>query len=283
MYKQMATEVNTIFSLPEVYLRLRKLLSRPSIDMEDLWAILRLDPGLSFRLLKIVNSSFYNHPEKIESIRIAVEIIGFEQLENLILATNACDMFAKIPSNFVDMSCFWHHSVYVAITSKLLAKHCTLPNEERLFIAGMFHDLGQLIIFQQAPDLAHKALAKAIPTDDGLYHAEKEIFGFTHCDLGAELFRIWGLPTIFIEVAEFHHEPRLSKNFTLETAIVNLANSLVNTLEPVRNIIECTPNCDPDVLKIIGLSKLELDKVLCEAENQFMDVIKIISPDAPLL
>ncbi len=283
MYKQLVTELDTLLSMPDVYLRLREILNNPSVDGESLLPIIGFDPGLSARLLQLVNSPIYGFSTKIGSLHEAIKIIGIHELENLILATKACDIFAQIPSGQVDMSCFWHHSVYVAITANLLAIRCSLPDPERLFAVGLLHDIGQLLIFKQHPELASRALAQAKPTDDGLYHAEKEVLGFTHGDLGAELFHTWKLPALFVEVAALHHEPGLSKNFTLETAIVNLANSLVNTLEPVRNITECSVNYDPEVLRIVGIPAQELDTILNEAETLFTEVINIISPDAPLL
>ena len=283
MYKQFAAEISTILSLPEVYLRLHELMDKPNSNAEELGSVIRHDPGLSVRLLKIVNSSFYGFPSKIDNLNRAITIIGIQELENLVLATTASATFNKIPSDLIDMSCFWHHSVYVGITAKLLAKSCELPHTDHMFAAGLLHDVGQLIIFHKAPREARMALQQAQPTDDGLYQAEKEVLGFSHGDVGAELFRVWKLPPIFAEVAAFHHEPRLAKNFILETAIVHLANSLANTLEPARNITECCSNCDPKAKEIIGLSEQALTNILDETEAQFSDVIKIISPNAPLL
>ncbi|MDF1583703.1 MAG: HDOD domain-containing protein [Methyloprofundus sp.] len=283
MYKRLVADVSTLLSLPEVYLRLRDLLGQPSTNAKNLGEVISLDPSLAARLLKVVNSSFYGFLSKIEDLDRAITIIGIHDLENLVLAASASDVFDKIPSEFIDMSCFWHHSVYVGITAKLLGKHCGFMHPERLFAAGLLHDVGQLILFNKEPNLARQALEQALPSDDGLYHAEQQVFGFTHGDIGAELFRVWQLPAIFTEVAAFHHEPRRAKNCNSAVAIIHLANSLVNTVEPARNITECSPTYDPEAFNIAALSQSVLDNVLTEAELQFQDVIKIISPNTPLL
>jgi len=283
MYKKLVADVSTLVSLPEVYLRLQDLLEKSTTDAKNLGDVISLDPALATRLLKIVNSSFYGFPGKIEDLDRAITITGIHELENLVLAASASDVFDKIPSELIDMPCFWHHSVYVGITAKLLGKHCGFEHAERLFAAGLLHDVGQLILFNKEPDLARQALEKALPTDDGLYHAEQEVFGFTHGDVGAELFRVWQLPAIFVEVAAFHHEPNHAINFSSAVGIIHLANSLVNTEEPARNITECSSTCVPEVLNITRLSESELNDILTEVEVQFQDVIKIISPNTPLL
>jgi putative nucleotidyltransferase with HDIG domain len=283
MNNETVEDMSAMLSLPEIELRLRHLLDRPCVDDSELGKVLVYDPALSIQLLKIVNSTIYGFPGKIDSLSSAIKIIKSEALENLILTTVSSDTFNKIPSELIDMSCFWHHSVCVGIAAEQLAKRCSLAHPERLFAAGLLHDVGQLIIYHTYPDKALEILEKALPTDEGLYLAEKEVLGFSHGDIGAAFFRSWGLPEIFAEISACHHEPYLSEKFTVETAIVHLANSWVNTLEPSRNITECKNQFDPGALKITGLSEEALALLLSDTEAEFLAVIKIISPDAPLL
>jgi putative nucleotidyltransferase with HDIG domain len=283
MNNETVEDMSAMLSLPEIELRLRHLLDRPRADDAELGKVLVYDPALSVRLLKIVNSPSYGFSGKIDSLSRGLKMIKTEALENLILTTDSADTFDKIPCELIDMSCFWHHSVCVGIAAEQLAKRCSLPLPERLFAAGLLHDTGQLIMYHTYPDKALEILEKALPTDNGLYLAEKEVLGFSHGDIGAELFRSWGLPEIFAEISACHHEPHLSENFTIETAIVHLANSLVNALEPSRNIAECKNQFDPGALKITGLSEEALALVLSDTEAELLTVIKTISPDAPLL
>ncbi len=198
-------------------------------------------------------------------------------------ATGGLPYPVRITSDLVDMSTFWHHSVFCALIARLLGKRCNTPHTERLFGAGLLHDVGQLVIYHELPELARQALASAEPSDDGLYRAEKSVLGFTHGDVGAALFKAWGLPDSLQAAARFHHEPSAANDFAFEAAIVHLANSAANAIEPARNILACRPERDPEAWQLTGLSEEALNEVVPEAEVQFLEVIRIISPHAPLI
>lgn len=275
--------VTTLVSLPEAYVRLSALLDDPDAASSDLGEVIRHDPGLATRLLRLVNSAFYGFPSRIDDLTRAVTIIGRDELRDLVLATVAVETFDKIASDLVDMSTFWHHSVFCALIARLLGKRCNTPQTERLFGAGLLHDVGQLVIYHELPKLARQALAGAEPSDDGLYQAEKQVLGFTHGDVGAALFKAWGLPDSLQAATRFHHEPSAANDFEFEAAIVHLANSAANAVEPGRNILACRPERDPEAWRRTGLSEDALNEAVPEAEAQFLEVIRIISPHAPLI
>jgi HD-like signal output (HDOD) protein len=281
--RELVAGVTNLLSFSTAYSRVNELLQDPQSSAQDLGAVISHDPGLAIRLLKIVNSAYYGFPRKIDTLSRAVTIIGTRELEALVLATVAVDSFNRISTDLVDMSAFWHHSVYCGLVARLLARRFGVLHIERLFVAGLLHDVGQLVIYHQIPEQAREALAAAEPTDDGLYRAEQHLLGFTHGDVAAELFELWRLPASIKEAAAFHHEPGRAQEFPLETALVHLANSVANTVEPARNILECRPMRDPQAWASTGLSEEDLDLALADANEQFLDVIRIISPDKPLL
>ena len=185
--EDLVDQVTTLVSLPEVYVRLSALLDDPDATSADLGEVIRHDPGLATRLLRIVNSAFYALPSRIDDLTGAVTIIGRNDLRDLALATVAVETFDKIACDLVDMSTFWHHSVFCALIARLLGKRCNSHHTERLFGAGLLHDVGQLVIYHELPELARQALAGAEASDDGLYRAEKQVLGFTHAEVAREL------------------------------------------------------------------------------------------------
>lgn len=281
--EELAVNVTSLVSLPEVYLRLKELLDEPNTTTADLCAVIRHDPGLATRLLRIVNSAFYGFVSRIDDLDRAVTIIGRNELGDLVLATVAVETFDKIAIELVDMSCFWHHSVLCALVARALGKGCNAAHIERLFAAGLLHDVGQLVIYHQLPELAQQALAAAQGSDNGLYRAEQQLLGFTHGEVGAALFAAWGLPDTLQAAARFHHEPVRAEAFQFEAAIVHLANSATNSIEPGRNILECRSERDPEAWRLTGLSEERLEETIKEVEGELLEVIRLISPDAPLL
>ena len=276
--KELVAGVNDLLSFSTVYFRVTELLQDPQSSAQDLGAVISLEPGLATRLLKLVNSAYYGLPREIDTLSHAVTIVGTRELETLVLATVAVDAFNRISTDLVEMSDFWHHSVYCGLTARFLARRFGVLHAERLFVSGLLHDVGQLVIYHQIPELASQALAAAEPTDDGLYRAEQRLLGFTHGDVAAELFELWRLPASIKEAAAFHHECGRAQKFPLETALVHLANSVANSVEPSRDILECSPMRDPLAWELTGLSEDDLDRALADAEEQFSDVIRIIAP-----
>lgn len=281
--EELAANVSTLVSLPEAYVRLNALLNEPNTTSADLGEVISHDPGLATRLLRIVNSAFYGFASHIDDLDRAVTMVGRNELRNLVLATVAVDTFDKIASDLVDMSTFWHHSVFCALIARGLGRRSSSGDGERLFAAGLLHDVGQLVIYHELPELGAKALARAGASDDGLHRAERQVFGFTHGEVGAALFDAWGLPAGLHAVARYHHEPLAANEFQFEAALVHLANSAANTLEPGRNILDCRPEREPESWQLTGLTEEDLDAAVTEAEAQFLDVIRILSPDEPLI
>ncbi len=281
--EELAAKVNTLVSLPEVYVQLNTLLDEPNTTAADLGEVICHEPGLATRLLRSVNSAFYGVASRIGDLDRAVTIVGRNDLRDLVLATVAVETFDKIASDLVDMSTFWHHSVFCALIARGLGKRCKAPHTQRLFAAGLLHDVGQLVIYHELPELAREALAVAADSDDGLYRAEQDVLGFTHGQVGAALIQAWGLPDSLQATARFHHEPLAGNAFLFETAIVHLANSAANAVEPGRNILECRPERHSGTWRLTGLTEADLEAAVPEAETQFLDIIRIISPDEPLV
>jgi putative nucleotidyltransferase with HDIG domain len=272
-----------VVSLPEVYYRTQDIIDDPSHDIGTLARIIQSDCGLTARLLKIVNSALYGLPRRVDRVSYALTLVGTRTLRDLILATSVTRTFHGISPGLVDMSTLWHHSIYCALIAQRLAKRCRVLHDERLLVGGMLHDVGQLALFQAQPALSAEALAMAENSDDGLLRAEREVFGYTHADVGAGLLEAWRLPESLQAIAQHHHEPLRAGEHALETAIVHIANAVANRLEPGRNILECRSVIEPRAWKITGLTEEMADAALSEANEQFLDILDLLLPGKPLI
>jgi putative nucleotidyltransferase with HDIG domain len=272
-----------VVTLPEVYYRAQDVIDDPNCDLGTLARIIQSDGGLTARLLKTVNSPLYGLPRRVDRVSYALTLMGKQALRDLVLATGVLRSFTGISPRLVDMATFWHHGIYCALIARRLAKRCRILHEERLLVAGMLHDIGQLVLYQMQPALAAEALELADNTDDGLYRAEREVFGYTHADVGGQLLEAWRLPDSLKAAARYHHEPLEAGEHVLETCIVHLANSIANRLEPGRNILECRPVIEPRAWAITGLPEEAGDQALSEANEEFLDVLDLLLPGKPFL
>ncbi len=224
-------EETQIPSLPHIFYEFKEAVDDPNRSFDDVAEIVSCDTGLTARMLKIVNSAFFGFPSQIETISHAIGIIGIQHLNDLVLSTVVMGCFKDIPSETIDMESFWKHSLACALTSKILATKMEVPNPERVFVSGLLHDIGRLIICSKASLETLKIFFLMNNQNLELQMAEREALGFDHADVGARLLKEWNLPKIHEEIIQYHHNPSQASTFPVECAIVHVADILVNSLE----------------------------------------------------
>ena len=244
--------------------------------MADIAKIIREDPGLTARLLRIVNSAFYNFPSRVDTISQAVTIIGTQQLGALALATSVMQLFKGLPDGFVSMDSFWRHSVGCGLAARVLATLRRETNAERYFVAGVLHDIGRLVMFIKAPDASREALMSSREGKKLLYESERESFGFTHAVVGGVLLQTWKLPASLEEVVMFHHNPKAATKFPVEAAIVHVADIIAHAMELGGNGEIYVPALDGEAWDMLGLPPSVLASVMEQVERQFADAIQTI-------
>ncbi|VAW63341.1 hypothetical protein MNBD_GAMMA09-539 [hydrothermal vent metagenome] len=271
-----------LISLPEIYIRVTQVLEEENHNARQIGDIIGHDPALTARILRIVNSAYYSLASNIELVSRAVSVIGEDDLRNLVLATSAVDTFKRIPNQLIDIDLFWRHSVHTGIISRLLSKHCNILHGERLFVAGMLHDIGKLVLYFKEPELSQQVLMHSADSDGLLFKSEKEIIGFTHADVGAALIDAWKLSDTLREVVAHHHSPLKARKHQIETSIVHIANCVVNAIcpdtEPDEHMLDDFPAFERETLQITGLDLKILPGVLEQAWEQAADILDIICP-----
>jgi putative nucleotidyltransferase with HDIG domain len=218
-----------LISLPEIYLRLQQTIDDPLHSRDQIAEIVAYDPSLSARVLRIANSSYYSFPREIETVNSAVGLIGELDLRNLVLATTVIGSMNALNYKGVNIDEFWLHSLRCSIIARLLARSLGDCDPEILFLAGMLHDLGILVIYQQEATLAGVVKRQIDEQHQLRDQAEREILGFDHAEVGALLIKAWGLTEELSELTRCHHQYQLAQNNQLATIILALANLLADT------------------------------------------------------
>lgn len=280
--KEMVAGVINLISLPEICIRVNSALEDPAHTHKQLGDIISHDPALTARILRIVNSAYYNFPNKIELVSRAISIIGEDDLRGLVLATSALEVFNKIPNQLLNMELFWQHSVFTGIVARLLSRQCNILHAERLFIAGLLHDIGKLILYYREPKTSQDVLLEASESDGQLVNAEKKLLGFTHADVGAELMAAWQLADSLNSIIRYHHSPNDAEDYRIETSIVHIANAVVNSLSPDlpvdEHMLDESLDFDPVSLEITGIDLTTLPDIVTAAQEQTHEVLNIMFP-----
>lgn len=219
-------------SLPDIVMRLNDMVNDPSCTAADIGKLISQDTGLTARLLKIVNSPFYGFPAEVDTVPMAITIIGVRQLRDLVFSTCVVSKFRNIPDDLLNPEYFWQHSIGCALAARNIASRIKLSHSERLFTNGMLHDIGRLIMCVAAPEKSRQLLELSHSTKQPIEEFERAVFGFTHGDVGAAITRKWRLPESFIEPIQLHPYPTQASRFQIETAIVHLANAISHMINP---------------------------------------------------
>ena len=276
--KDLITDTIELASLPSVVMTAMEMLNNPKTSASDIGEIISQDPGLTIKLLKIVNSAFYGFPSRIDTISRAITIVGTLELTDLILGSSAIQVFSRIPNRLVNMRQFWEHSLYTAVVARILARYLRAPNTERCFVMGLLHDVGSLIMYRQKPDEARRALEMADKEDMPLPDAEREIFGFDHGEVGAELMRSWNLPDSFVTATRYHHQPSAAGSHRLETATIHLADVITGMVHATPDGTPRAPRLEAGAWELTGLSIDIVETVSTEADTQFEEACAALLP-----
>ena len=282
--QSLASEVTSLFTLPDVVLRACAVMESPTGTAQELVQVIELDAGLATTVLRLANSALYGHG-RVETLTHAVAMIGHKALRDLVLATSAVKAFKDIPAEFVDMDTFWDNSITCGVLAKLIARRVKLPESETLFIAGLLHGVGRLVFYARRPAEYREVLRRAGGNEAELTAAESQVFGYTYAQLGAALLEAWGLPAKLWIAVGFHLNPANTPGFAKEVAVVHLANDMATNLAPCLKTQKEPTAYTPDAeaitaMQTLGLSPDDLDQTSADAMAASLEVIEIIHPGA---
>ncbi len=274
--EKLVADVEHLVSLPDICVRVNMMADSSRYSALDIGNVIMQDADLSARLLRLVNSAFFGLQAPVETISRAVTIIGTKELRNLVLATSAVEVFRGIPADLVDMVEFWRYSLTTGVIARELAERCNVLHGERLFVMGVLHDVGRLVIYLKAADKARDILLITAGSDELLPQAESGVLGFTHMDVGAALLKRWKLPESIVATVQFHHHPMETPEYRLETALVHIASRLAYAELMGEFLDGVIDDIHPEVWEITGLMDDEVLTMMEQVPAQVAEVMEVV-------
>ncbi len=264
---KLLSRVGTVPSAPNLYHSILAEAKAPDASMKRIGNIIRQDVGMSAKILQLVNSAFFGLPRQVDDPAIAASLLGLDIVVTLVLSIKVFSEFQGQEGPALDINQLWQHSLTCATWSKAIA--ASMLGEKSIetgqaFIAGMLHDLGKLILAANLPAQYNVAMEISEFKHLGLWHAEYEVFGASHAQVGAYLMSLWGLPDAVVAAIAWHHDPAAAGtggSFSPLTA-VHVANGLISPSDKGLPI-------DMEYLKQIGCySKLDEWARICSQLNK---------------
>lgn len=193
--------------LPTTVTRLMSITNDPDCTVKDVVATIHSDQSLCLTVLKIANSVLFGRPQKVDSIKMAVVILGFNEVQRIALTKALINSFSKLARQhkpFIDR--FWTHSFVCGMAAKCIAQ-AQYISPEIAFMGGIIHDIGKLIMLETfAEDYVPQRWMAGLSSEQTLYE-ELQNFSFTHDMLGGQLLEKWFFPESLITAVAYHHRP----------------------------------------------------------------------------
>lgn len=273
--RALIADCTSIGALPAAYHKLSQVVRDPNANADKIAAAVRLDPALTARLLQLVNSAALRPSHPIETVSQAAMRIGMNQLQQLALATTVVRMFRGLPEHLLDMTSFWTHSVAVGVAAHILGRSLGERRTESLFVAGMLHDVGTLMLCTAQPKEMRNVLIETENSGRPALEVEFELLGFTHAEVGAMLLQSWGLSQRVVDVARWHHEPSTSPPpHRPMIDIVHIGDVLASALSMGNGGERAAHALDAEAWQRTGLSTGDLRGVISEFDAQVSSVVE---------
>jgi len=195
-------------TLPEILLKLLEACENEATPISDIASIISKDPVISFKVLQLVNSAYYGLRKKFTGIEQAVVYLGANSIKNIAITTSIHQVFEKKKFKNVkrfNINTFWYNSLLTATLATRIAEKVGYENLEEVYLAGLLHDIGRLILVSTFPKEHESILLKTQDIQNVLW-AEKQLIGITHCEVGAWLINNWKLDSLIADAVRYHHE-----------------------------------------------------------------------------
>lgn len=253
--------ISTVPTVPSVLKQLSTIIENPKISLNEISHFVSKDPALTTKILQMVNSALYGFPGRISSVNHAVMLLGLNVVKGLLLSVSVFEIMHKA------MIGLREHSIGVAIASKVIAQKKGIKEPEEVFVAGLLHDVGKVILILMYPDEYDKAVKESETSAIAIFDAERDHFSETHAAVAGWLSEKWHFPKKLCDCLANHHRPQVSTLAPLETSIVHMADILVKARGIGYSGDYLVPELNPKAHEILNLTEADLREVLKELED----------------
>ncbi|MEW6984061.1 HDOD domain-containing protein [Colwelliaceae bacterium 6471] len=274
-----AEKASEVFVLSDSFIRIKELVDDEASTIDDIADVIILDPALAGTILKLANSSFFNYPGKIDTISKAVLVLGITEVYNLVIAYFTTEAFKSIDASADYLDDFWMRSVDCALLIKFFGCHLKVPNAERLFILGLLHNLGELVVKQYSPD---KVVECGSEGDSELpWEKQSRILGFTYGECTAELLKLWHLPYSLMEPIRFQDDSNV-ESISVESNLLYIAKRVMLT-NYMYNKHSFSVLLSKEQLAALDVTEELLNEAVTFCDMERLGILSLLNPSASMI
>lgn len=253
--------IDDLPTLPEIAMEVNRMLQNELVKIEDLECVIKNDPVISSKILRLSNCAFFGLKFSVRTIHEALMLIGFNTVRNAIVCVSVIKALENFKSleNF-NLKDFWEHSISVAITGKELARQTKLAQPDDAFLAGLLHDIGKIVLIKYFPDVFKKIWERTTYMDEMFHEAEDRLQIAGHSLIGGILAQRWNLQQYIVNAIIYHERPDQSCQDYNLILVVHMANMLTNAFKKKEIDRRYLLNIHSDAMEMMKEQLSELKK-----------------------
>ena len=217
-------KIEELPTLPIVSHKIMEVTKQEGVSFQEIAKIVEKDQALALKILKIANSTFYGFLSRISSLEHALALLGTHEVKSIVLGSSIHNFFSDNRSDGFDRQKFWEHAILCSQTSKFLGTYFNIREDDSIFLSGLIHDMGKVVIDQYFHEEFLQIIEYVSTKNTTFSNAEKAILGTTHYQIAAKLLKQWKFPAKVIMQVFYHHAPWYDKNYEANSIILYLAN-----------------------------------------------------------
>lgn len=263
-------EGDALPAAPDVMMRIAELCKDPRASARDLGKVLQLDPALTTRVLKQVNSSFYGLSASIKTVTHAVVILGFQEIRHIALSVPVANLYEdNMDAPGIDVSGLWSKTVEVACFARTLSYHVRHEIPEQVFVSGILSNVG-IVLLNSILGEEYADVYDACTQDEFLPEVEAAELGISHVDVARQLAEKWRFPGELITAITRHYHPVESDGTVLtEAGLIYAARRLRSTLREESPKEADSPRLQQPVIDAFQLTPDVVRECWTKAESEF--------------
>jgi len=268
-----AIQANGSFALPDACFKIKSLMEDESSTIEDFANVISIDPSMTSRLLQIANSAIYSFPGEISTISRAITIIGTQAIYNMMLVDVAATAFKHFSNQAIDLKRFWRMSIFCGLATKNLAIKSGIRDIERLFVAGLLQNFGELLVAKISPEVAGQC--EQYSSENLPWQVQQQYLGYTYTDISAELLKIWQIPEkIILPIRHYNEAHTIQINKDVKVLYLASRLALVDSHPEMFNYDDTV---DESLCQSLAISTDDLNAAAEFASHEAENILQIMN------